>query len=201
MSEDKCPLCFQELNVPEYRENNTNEPIIEGNTTRLECGHAYHSTCVLQMIRSCKGKCAQCNATQLVDPQDEYQSWAERISFEGKCKKALAKVKKLTEISEGLQDIKGFREEIDRKRREFDKRVQEAQKQIATDLKLDETIDLYEFSKRETLKRFKKKAKDIGTLELATISKLSDWRLKEWLFGRQEWHTKYTYTKRYFFGR
>lgn len=201
MSEDKCPLCFEELNVPEYRENNTNEPIIEGNTTRLECGHAYHSSCVVQMIRSCQGKCAQCNATRLVDAQDEYATWSQRISFEGKCKKALAKVKKENEIAEGLLDVRAFREEIDRKRREFDKLVIEAQKKIAEDLKIEETIDLFDFSRRETLKRFKKKARESGSLELATIGKLSDWRLKEWLFGREEWHTKYTYTKRYFFGR
>jgi hypothetical protein len=201
MSEDKCPLCFEELNVPEYRENNTNELIIEGGTTRLECGHAYHSRCVVQMIRSCQGKCAQCNATQLIDPADEYDTWRQRVTFEGKCKKALANVKKDTEISEGLRDVRAFREEIDRKRREFDKLVIEAQKKIAEDLKIEETIDLFEFSKKETMKRFKKKARDIGSLELATIAKLKDWRLREWLFGREEWHTKYSYTKRYFFGR
>jgi hypothetical protein len=83
----------------------------------------------------------------------------------------------------------------------FDKLVIEAQKKIAEDLKIEETIDLFDFSRRETLKRFKKKARESGSLELATIGKLSDWRLKEWLFGREEWHTKYTYTKRYFFGR
>jgi hypothetical protein len=201
MSEDKCPLCFEELNVPEYRENLTNEPIIEGNVTRLECGHAYHSSCVIQMMRSCNGKCAQCNATRLVDPADEYQTWQQRISFEGKCKKALSKIKRDIEIAEGLRDVKAFRGEIDRKRKDFDRLVVEAKKKIAEDLKIEETIDLFEFSKRETMKRFKKKARDAGSLELATISKMRDWKLKEWLFGRDEWHIKYTYTKRYFFGR
>jgi hypothetical protein len=201
MSEDKCPLCFEELNVPEYRENTTNEPIVEGNTTRLECGHAYHSNCVVQMIRTCNGRCAQCNATQLLDIRDEYASWEQRLTFEGKCKKALAKVKRIPDIAEGIRDAKAFHKEIDEKRKEFNKRVLEVKQKIAEDLKIEETIKLYEYSKRETVKRFKKAAKESGTLELATVSKLSEWKLKEWLFGRQEWYTRRSYTLNYFFRR
>lgn len=201
MSENKCPLCFEELNVPEYRENNTNEPIVEGNTTRLECGHAYHSSCVIRMIRMCNGKCAQCNATQLVDQRDEYETWDQRISFEGKCKKALAKIKRHPEIAEGLRDVKSFQKEIDEKRKEFDKRLLESQKKITEDLKIQDTIKLYDYSKKETIKRFKKAAKEAGTLELASIAKLKDLSLKEWLFGRQDYFIRRSYDMNYFIRR
>jgi hypothetical protein len=201
MSQNKCCLCFEELNVPEYRENTTGEPIIEGNTTRLECGHAYHSSCVIQMMRSQNCKCAMCNNIHIIDSSHEYDSWTSRIAFEGKCMKALASIKKEEEIREGIRDVKAFRKEIDKKRKEFDKRVLESKRKIAEELEIDKTIDLYEFSMKEILKRFRKKAKDSGSLELAAITKLSDMKIKDWFFGCQHWHLKFSYTKRFFFGR
>lgn len=47
-----CPICRTDMNVVAYEENSTGNDIpLNETTVRLECGHAFHSTCIALSLR------------------------------------------------------------------------------------------------------------------------------------------------------
>lgn len=52
-----CPICFEDMDMKEYKDEN------EGTVTchKLECGHAYHTKCIVNFLTKTQQACPSCN--------------------------------------------------------------------------------------------------------------------------------------------
>lgn len=52
-----CPICFEDMDMKEYKDEN------EGTLTchKLECGHAYHTKCIVNFLTKTQQACPSCN--------------------------------------------------------------------------------------------------------------------------------------------
>jgi hypothetical protein len=52
-----CPICFEDMDMKEFKDEN------EGTVTchKLECGHAYHTKCIVNFLTKTQQACPSCN--------------------------------------------------------------------------------------------------------------------------------------------
>lgn len=65
-----CPICFDEMDMKEFRDTK------ESTDTcfKLECGHAYHTKCIVRFLTSTQHKCPTCNKHKTPEQQLEMES-------------------------------------------------------------------------------------------------------------------------------
>lgn len=102
--EDLCVICFEAMDMRSYN--------AEGEHTetcyKLECGHAYHTACIIRCLSLSNQKCPNCN---------QNKSPAEQLTREGVAKRCIAEIKKEPEvrllITELRQIVSEYRDSMD----------------------------------------------------------------------------------------
>jgi hypothetical protein len=62
---DICPLCFEHMDMMGYQDERQNTT----ECYKLDCGHAYHTSCIITCLTQMNRKCPQCNSQK--DPSKE----------------------------------------------------------------------------------------------------------------------------------
>jgi hypothetical protein len=195
MSEDMCAVCYEPLGVPGYIELPDKDIQIEGNCTRLGCGHALHSLCVAQSLQAYKGKCVLCNVRNL---NQQFDSAEDRLKFEGTCMRVLQQIKKVPTVRESLRDYNAFERELTKKKTEFRNRVREYKNQLRKDMKVDVLVKDVKRCRTVALRYVKKEAIKNGTIYGAAIAQLSPWNIDRWLFGFHRWNYNAYYNSAFY---
>jgi hypothetical protein len=75
-----CPICFDEMDMVEFKDQRA------GTETcfKLECGHAFHTKCIIQVLSRTEHKCPSCN---------QHKTPEEKLELEGVLRKLLREVK------------------------------------------------------------------------------------------------------------
>lgn len=81
---------------------------------KLECGHAYHTTCIIQCLSNMNQKCPNCNNTK--NPKKE-------LTREGLAKKLVSDMRKDDDVKFLLTEYKEIREELNQANTQLKKDV------------------------------------------------------------------------------
>ena len=179
--ENVCALCYEAIPVPMFQQ--VEETRIEGECTRLECGHAMHTQCLVRSLQATRGKCALCN----MRPNRDHNDWDARMRYEHECQKRLQKVRRDPSIAEGLKDYKAFRSELETKKREAAKRLKEFKTSLREEMKIPELLKDIATIKRQTRSNFNKVVKKEGGLFLAAAQGMRSWEMNRWLFSERRY--------------
>ena len=108
---EPCVICFEGMDMIPYQdEREQTETCI-----RLDCGHAYHTRCIVRCLSQMNQKCPNCNTTK---------SPSQEITRDGLARKLISEIKKEDDMKFLLHEYKEVREEL-----------QEAESQIRKDIK------------------------------------------------------------------
>ena len=179
---EECILCYDPLCVPVFRENTTDDIIVDGDSSRLQCGHAYHTLCVLRALQH-RSTCPLCNVIgQMNERGDEWWNNG-RIEMEGRCMKIMEKVKKDKEVREGLRDYKAASKDVMSLKKEFMKRVKDFKTGLRAEMGVDEKVKAVMKAKSSVLRLFTRKAKNEGSLIAGALNILPGYRVEKFLLG------------------
>lgn len=188
MEQERCPVCLGDMEVPVYdeREEGETEPIIENGCTRLSCGHALHTQCMVESLVSTGGKCVCCNLRNF-DMNHRDMPWEQRLQFEKLCLDKLKTIKNSLLVKEGLKDYASFKNELKSKHTEFKRKIEEYKKVLREEMKIEELIKVASETRTLTKRNFKKELKKSTGLETAALMHISDYHLDKWLFAERGW--------------
>lgn len=186
MALEECILCYETLGVPVFQRNATGDVVIEGDSTRLQCGHAYHTLCLVRSLQH-RARCPLCNVLQQQNDGTE-ESWRQRIEFEGRCLHVLEEVKREPVVREHLADYKAFYTELMGKKKEFDRRVKAARDAIREDMKINQLMSDIVKMRTSSLREFKKAVRAKGSLFTGAVAGTMKYKIDKLLFGGASWY-------------
>jgi len=76
-----CPICYEDMDMREF-----NDPNVSTDTCfKLECGHAYHTRCIVEFLTRTEHKCPSCN---------QHKTPTETVELDGVIVNAVKQIKK-----------------------------------------------------------------------------------------------------------
>jgi hypothetical protein len=182
MAEEECILCCEHIAIPVFERNPDNVIKVEGDASRLQCGHAYHTQCILQSLQH-RTVCPLCNVRgqQEMDRNDWWNQG--RIEMEGRCIGIMEKVKKDAEVRLSVREYKEQVKTILKDKRVFDKRINEFRVELRKEMGIDQKMKDVRKSHSATIRLFSRKAKSEGSLFAGAHSFLPTYKVDKFLFG------------------
>jgi hypothetical protein len=80
-----CPICLEEMDMNSFQDERQQT----ATSFKLECGHAYHTRCIIQCLSFANQKCPNCHKNK--SPADE-------LTREGFAKRLIDELKKVPEV-------------------------------------------------------------------------------------------------------
>jgi len=178
---EECILCYDSLDVLVYQPNTTDDIIVGATSSRLQCGHAYHTPCLLRALQH-RSSCPLCT---LVGGANDRDNWWHngQIALEGRCLEIMEKVKKDKEVREALREYKSLTKDVMAVKREFLKRVKEFKTGLRAEMDVDEKVNAVMKAKASVIRVFTRKAKSEGSLVAGAQSILPAYKIERFLFG------------------
>ena len=186
MTTEECTLCYERLDVPAYQRNTTGDVIMGETSTRLQCGHAYHTPCLIRSLQY-MARCPLCNVLQDQNQMGGEDTWRARMQLEGRCHDVLQEVKRSPEVREHLADYNAFHAELKGKRAEFDRKMKEYKKQLREEMGIDKLWADVQKMRTDTTQAFKKGVRKRGTLFQGAMACLLKYKQEKALFGDSAW--------------
>jgi hypothetical protein len=186
MENEVCITCYEPIDIPMFE--TTDRTHIVGDCTRLICGHAMHSVCLVNTLQSTQGKCPLCNTFE----EGKYTN----LLFQDECFRRLERVKRRPDVSAGIRDYTAFKAEYSQKRRDFAKKVREFKKNLREEMgvsRLEKDISRIKSSTRTV---FKKAAQEAGGIYAHALLNVNEqtYYLDKWLFKEKmflsSWKTR-----------
>ena len=94
--EDPCVICFDRMDMKSFQDERQQT----STCIKLECGHAYHTLCIVRCLSMIDQKCPNCNKNK---------SPAEQLTREGLARKLVGELKRYPEVKFLISE---FRESI-----------------------------------------------------------------------------------------
>jgi hypothetical protein len=181
-------MCYEEMDMKEF---NDEKPGTE-TCHKLECGHAFHTKCIVGFLTNTESKCPCCN---------NYKTAEQKLTEAATSKKFLNEIKRSTQF-------KAAREEVDEAKAEYLRVLkqlkEEAKEWIANrtkELKLHENRKYYLNSIVACKSSANEVAKSLGTTHVGALMKNTvgerGYRYRntfeQFLFGKQTWWQVYRF--------
>lgn len=189
MTTEECTLCYERLDVPAFERNTTGDVIIGDNSTRLQCGHAYHTPCLIRCLQH-MSRCPLCNILQDQNNNGGEDMWRARMQLEGRCQDLLQEIKRTPEMREHIADFTAFHTELKAKRPEFDRRIKEFKKQLREEMGIDRLWADVQKMRAAATQTFKKEVRKRGTLFKGALACLLKYKQEKVIFGDSAWFFK-----------
>ena len=97
---DPCVICFEDMDMKTFEDERQQTPTC----IKLECGHAYHTTCIVRCLSMMDQKCPNCNKNK---------SPAEQLTREGLAKKLVGELKRDPDVKFLISEFKESSSEYD----------------------------------------------------------------------------------------
>ena len=118
---DICALCFDNMDMLAYQDDRQNTPTCY----KLDCGHAYHTPCIIGCLTQMNRKCPQCNNQK--DPSKE-------LSKEALAAKLIRELKRDDRIKPIIDEFKEIRQEYSEAVTQLKKDIKEYSEKRAAEL-------------------------------------------------------------------
>ena len=89
---DLCSICYEHMDMKSFKDPNTTTTTC----VKLECEHAYHTTCIISVLNKTNAQCPLCGKNKVTD----------EVLREGLLKKIFSSAKRNPEIKEGITEFK-----------------------------------------------------------------------------------------------
>jgi hypothetical protein len=89
---DLCSICYEHMDMKSFKDANTTT----STCVKLECEHAYHTTCIISVLNKTNAQCPLCGKNKVTD----------EVLREGLLKKIFSSAKRSPEIKEGITEFK-----------------------------------------------------------------------------------------------
>lgn len=190
-----CAICLDEMSVPSFKQTETT--CVEGDCTRLACGHAMHTCCLVESLIRTEGKCIQCNRRNIDPYQDEF-TWEQRLEFERVCFNKLKGIKKLPDVKKYIDEYSTIMKELRAKHSDFKKQVDHFKINLRKEMEIDRLVKDVKRAKKQALNGFRKEVQKTKGVETIALSHLTTLTLNKWLL-KETYNTQRLYMTRGFF--
>ena len=125
-----CSICFDDMDMKEFRDEQ------ESTLTcfKMECGHAYHTKCIISLLTSSESKCPTCNSRTTPKKKLEHAAVV---------KKMLREVKLTQQVQLASAEYKVAKKEMELAIKQMKKDTIEWLQKRAEELKLKEIRDYF----------------------------------------------------------
>lgn len=176
-----CPMCYEDMDMREFKDER------DGTETchKLECGHAFHTKCIIEFLTKTESKCPCCNNHKTAD---------QKLTEAALSKKLLSEIKRSNQFKAAKEESIEAREEYLRVTKQLKDEAKAWIINRANELKFHEnrkyyfsTISACKASANEVSKSLG--SKHVGALLRQVGDQGRRYRnsFEEFLFGRQRW--------------
>lgn len=128
--EDPCVICFEAMDMKSFEDERENTETC----FKLECGHAYHTRCIIQCLTHMHQKCPNCNKDKT--PKQE-------LTREGLTKKLVSEMRKNDDVRFLMVEYKEIKEELSEANAQLKRDVKEYIEKRKLELNIPEKRDYF----------------------------------------------------------
>jgi len=171
-----CPICFDDMDMQPYQDER------EGTETchKLECGHAFHTKCVVNFLTRTNHKCPSCN---------EYKPPETELEMEGVIMKLIRMIQKDDDVKIASHEYKTIKEEYRSALTQLKADTKKYAQERARELKLAEHKSYYKKCKTELKRSAMEAARQLGNKYVAAAKTMKHGVtfIEYILFGKRRW--------------
>lgn len=122
---DTCIICFESMDMCSFRDERDKTD----SCFKLDCGHAYHTKCIITCLSQSNYKCPSCN---------KHKTPEQKLTHEGLVRRLIMELKKDDEIKLVANEFKEARDELSNGIQQLKKDLKEYVKLRSKELQIDE---------------------------------------------------------------
>lgn len=164
-----CAICYDEMDMNSYEDENDST----STCFKLECGHAYHTRCIVSCLQRTHSKCPQCNSHKT--PQQV-------LTMEGLITEVFDDVRKKQDLKPELIKYKESKKELETAIKTIKDDVKDFIEKRKHELQFKEKKKQLGMSMRAVRLKFGKICKQRGPLYSGAYSNTADWRRTRLIF-------------------
>jgi hypothetical protein len=151
--------------------------------TRLACGHAYHTHCIIRSIIA-TSKCPLCNiqTTQSYGYSDDVQ-----LRIEGRGRVLLEDARKAPEVKEKLKEWRVARKKFAEMEKLFKKRTKAFKEELRKELNADAIIKENTAAFSSANRAYNRVVRKLGPIYYAAAKNMNSWQRNRFLFKIDGW--------------
>lgn len=177
-----CAICFEEMDMDTYQdERESTETCF-----KLECGHAFHTKCIVTCLQKSNHVCPQCNKQKTIEG---------KLTAEGLATKLFVDLKKHPDVKIAIKELKEARiemnESMETLRKETREFVEKRKKELCIVEKRKYLLD----SLSNVRKVIRTVSNEFPPMYSGCFSFFTQWRLEKLIFGTQSY--RYMYRLKY----
>jgi len=152
-----CPICYEDMDMLEYKDE------AEGTETchKLECGHAFHTKCIISCLTKSHHACPSCNKVKL--PQ-------EQLGIETLIRSTLMVVRRDPRVKDAKKEYETGKAEYKELLRQLQKEGKAWLEKRAEELKIKEYRSYYYRSGTAVMSAAREVAKELGPRYIAALN-------------------------------
>jgi hypothetical protein len=183
----ECVICYEPMYIPAFitptGPEETREVQVMDDDTRLACGHAYHTHCIIRSIIA-TSKCPLCNitSTSTHDYSDDVQ-----LRIEGRGRLLLEDARKSPEVKEKLKEWRVARKTFAEMERIFRKRTKAFKDELRKELNADAIIKEHSSAFSAANRTYNRVVRKLGPVYYAAAKNMNSWQRNKFLFKIDGW--------------
>ena len=148
-----CAICWDTMDMREFQDPQ------ESTATcfKIECGHAFHTRCLVSCLTSGRHKCPLCNSDKPPEQELEHTGYA---------RKMLQEILNCRDVTEVRKELNEAERELKEVGKAFKKKLQEFGEELAKEMKLSTHREYYAKCLNTTRGLIRTKCREVGNRHL-----------------------------------
>lgn len=167
---DDCPICYSPMDMMLYADTRENTPTC----FKLQCGHAYHTKCIIEFLSLLHKKCPQCNMDKTKESE---------CQMLGATAKKIMNDLKQDEVTRLLlQEYKASKGEYDEAYSDLKNKMTMSVAVLKREVKFDEKFEYFTNCKSTLEKHIKSKMGKWNNFSVGTLMQKRTYFMQQYIF-------------------